>query len=372
MPARIALRATLAAAAVLLSLPPALGKAETRTAPFPPLPNIIWELYLPQEYDACTALYPLYSDLPQSDLGTLHRGEKVYLDGKSLPADTAAKLASWFNSARFGCDPPAERLDTDAVHQAVMVWKCEDNVVDFCLRSPPDKSWKNLTVACSPHRSQWVRDGLPLLPHWIYVPWQGGHNPPRPEQSGFDLRWQSLQGAYRVYAEQAPERLRTLHTQHELRLKFRDLPSTQEEALTHTIDAFRLLGNKAFGQPLEWRRTPEARAKHFGITAVVFTYRRSHPDLPYPLETNLPGIDPCPPPFKQVFVTVDDTYPPVTGWGGDEHTFVIALPSELQRSLLAWRRQMDDWIEEGEHTPNPPPWPRHPPAPDTQATPAQP
>jgi hypothetical protein len=329
-------------------------------APLPCLPKSVSELCIPEECDACAALYPIYSALPDSDLARLHSGEKAYVAPASLNGDAAVKLAAWFNSARFGCDPPAESLDADGVRRSTLVLKCEESVIEFCMQSPREGIWKKLAIACAPERAEWVRDGLPLLPHWAYVSWNGGHRPPQPRQEAFDLRWRSLVGVYRVYAELPSESLRTLHTQCELRLRFADLLRRHQESVVYAVDKSRLLSNLAFGPSLDFRRTPEARAKHFGITEVVFTYRRSHPDLPYPLENNLPGVDPCPPPFKQIFVTVDDSYPAVSGWGGGEHTFVVAVPVELQRSLRAWRREMDVWLAECKGVADAPPYPRHP------------
>ncbi len=357
----------------LVATPLAIGSAQA-AEPFPRLPKVVWELYLPEEHEACGPLYPLYAALPAADLQRLHSGEKVYFSDEDLDDEAAVKLATWFNSARWGCDPPAEYLDEDKIRRSTLLWKCEDNVVEFCLESPQKKIWKKLTVACAPERAEWVRDGLPLFPHWTMTTWAGGPRPPAPQLSQDRIRqhemraaaqgysatrtarnevmflrsyWLPRRSIYRVYAELTPDQLRQLHLQGRLLLAFDDLTPAHREAVTAAVDVKRLYTNRAWQQPLDYRRTPEARARHFDITTAVFDYAGSDPQSPgltgNALGMKLPGVDPCPPPARIVFMSIDASYPPIPGKPPTWHTFLVAMPPELQNSLLEWRTAYDSW-----------------------------
>ena len=138
---------------------------------------------------------------------------------------------------------------------------------------------------------EWVRDGLPLAPHWFHPEgWNGGLIPPEPKISQNEIKqqencfalqgkdptpairavgqylkfdWQIARAVYRVYAQLPPERLREFHRQGQLRLKLSDLPLAQQDSLAEAVDTGRLSGNIGFGYPLEENRPPEAAAPTF-------------------------------------------------------------------------------------------------------------
>lgn len=103
-----------------VATPLALTSAQA-AEPLPRLPETVWELYLPEEYEACGPLYALYAALPAADLQRLHSGEKVHFSGEAMDDEAAVKLATWFNSARWGCDPPAEYLDEDKIRRSTLL-----------------------------------------------------------------------------------------------------------------------------------------------------------------------------------------------------------------------------------------------------------
>ena len=372
------------------------GPVTSYTA-LPRLPQMVWQLYLPEEYQACGVAYGLYARLPEADRARLHAGTKITLDASTLTRDQTRVLSAWFNSARWGCDPPAEKLDSDGVRRSTVVLKCEDSVVEFCPRSPEKGNWKKLTIACAPERAEWVRDGLPLPPHWYYPEgWTGGMKPPEPKPSPDAIRiqencfrsqgrdpgpaiqgqsrflrmnWLVTRAVYRVYAQLPPGKLRELHQQRELRIHFRDLPSEQQDSLAEAVDTARLSSNIGFRMPLDYGRPPDALSRHYGIKEVVFEYRRQHPGLSDP-ELAVPGVDPCPRPFRRVFVNLDTRYPrppkEMPGW--EKAVFRVAMPLQLQRSLLAWQRSDEAWMarwmyyegNQGYVKRGAPPRPRHP------------
>jgi hypothetical protein len=381
--------------AVALAL--AVGRTHAATSPLPRLPKMVWELYLSEEYDGCGVMYGIYTGLPEADLAKLHGGAKVTLDAGVLTRGQTRAIAAWFNSARWGCDPPAEKLDANSVRSATIVLKCEDGVVEFCLQSPQQKIWKKLTIACAPEKAEWVRDGLPLPPHWFYPEgWSGGLTPPEPKPSRDAIRiqenclksqgrdpapaiqgmsrflrmnWLVTRAAYRVYAQLPPAKLRELHQQRALSIHFRDVPSEQQDSLAEAVDTARLSNNIGFRMPLDYGRPPDALSRHYGITEVVFEYRRQHPDISDP-ELAIPGVNPCPRPFRRVFVSLDTRYPrppkEMPGW--NEAVFRVALPVDLQRSLMAWQRNDEAWLadwmyyqeRQGYIKPGAPPRPHHP------------
>ena len=160
--------------------------------------------------------------------------------------------------------------------------------------------------------------------------------------------WLELRGYYCVYAQLPSAKLRELHRSRRLQLRLQDLTSDQQHALAEAIDTTILSGNIGFGQPVDLMRPPDARRKHFGITQVVFEYRRDHPNAGLPAP---PGVNYCPRPFRRVYLTYDRNYPrmpegyPARG----PETVPVAMPPELQRGLLDWRRREDVWSERWEY-----------------------
>ena len=327
------------------------GAAQGR--PLPRLPKLVWELFLPEEYDGCGVMYGIYARLPEAERGRLHAGEKVYVDPSGLSGDAAAKIATWFNSARWGCDPLAEKLDANAVRSATIVLKCEDSVVEFCLRSLEKRIWKKLTIACAPERAEWVRDGLPFLPAWIAVAWSGGAKPPEPP-AAYVTKWQWMQWLYGCYAELPAPVLRDLHQKGTLRVSIRDISKGARSALASVIDSYRRGRNEQEGKPLNYGRPADARRRVFGIEEIVLRYSRSHPDCVYNFPFGNNAYE-CPRSSKQIYVTANPSYPlPPQDWfiGRDETgryaqslTFLVAMEAPLQRKVVRWRSECDAWVE---------------------------
>jgi len=395
-------RGTPVAAVILLAIAlaapqPATGEqVEGAHECLPSLPAAVVEFYLPEERVAGEALYQVYAALPDDDATRLHSGDELCLDGASLSETTATKLAAWFSSVRWGCDPPAESLDVEGVRESTLLWKCDDNVVEFCIQSPREGIWKKLTIACAPDRAEWVRDGLPLFPHWFHPEgWDGGPEPPFPRPSEASIKvqemacrssgidpahgiagmrrflveqWELLRAVYPLYAELPRDGLRELHAQGELHIPFEGLSPQQQRSLVSGIDNVRLALNRGFGVGLDHGRPRDARARQFGIKEIVFQCKRSSENELYPV--HLSGVDPCPPPFRRVFVYIETPYPHLTQGGGwDSHTFHVAMPPALQRSMIKWQREYDEWqatwhVYDGSRAhikPGAPPPPRHPP-----------
>ncbi len=343
----------------------------------PRLPKMVWELYLQEEYDACSLAYGIYARLPAADRTRLHAGTKIPLDAGALTRDQTRVLAAWFNSARWGCDPPAEKLDADGVRRSTLVFKCEDSVVEFCLQSPGTGIWRKLTIACAPERAEWVRDGLPLLPHWAFGSWSGGHKPPRPGKGerGLLLIWLTRRPFYAVYAQLDATRLRRLHQEGEITVPLAEMSPLHRRAIAEAVDHWRLRQNE-FGGVLPGSGRPAgAVEKCYGIRELLFRY---HPSVPKAdaaaaaLGTNRPGVNPCPRPFKNVWVTIDPSIPgPQPGaplWWSHK-SILIAVPVPLQRSLLEWRRANTEWVNQWTYVDDTrtvhtrdgaPPPPRHP------------
>jgi len=368
---RIRRRLLLSALVVASAL--ALRPLAAAAQPLPRLPQTVWELYLPEEYNGCGVMYGLYARLPEADRAKLHAGTKIPLDASTLTRDQAGVLAAWFNSARWGCDPPAENLDANAVGGSTIVLKCEDNVVEFCLQSPEQGIWKKLTIACAPERAEWVRDGLPLLPHWALVSWSGGHKPPRPVKGDLSS-WLTRRPFYAVYVELDVTRLRQLHREGQLTVPLAEINPLHRRAIAEAVDQWRLRQNENGGWSPEKGRPADAVGKCYGIRQLLFRYHSSIPGVDAAaaaVAANPPGMNPCPRPFKTVWVTIDPSIPgPQEGapvWWSHQ-SILIAAPAALQRSLLEWRRANDEWLKQwtynkGQSTffrDGAPPRPRHP------------
>jgi hypothetical protein len=344
---------------------------------------MVWELYLPQEYDGCGVMYGLYARLPEADRDRLHAGTKVPLDAGMLTRDQTRAVAAWFNSARWGCDPPPERLEAHAVRNATIVLKCEDSVVEFCLQSPDKGIWRKLTIAGAPERAEWVRDGLPLLPAWwhaaSYTDWEGGTHPPVPPPDDSHYSYNRLRDLYSAYANLPADVLRELHQGTGLSLvslPLAKLPPGDQDAIASACDRETAMHNSIAGWPAETLRTPEMRRRHFGITTVDFICRTD-------LDSGDPHIVSIPRPHRVVFleahfspwaVAERSKYWREFGESGVAYAKAnlgaqIAMPAAVQRHLCAWRKKYREWSDEwtydidGSHPrkpsapPPPNPWP---------------
>jgi len=251
MARRRRMRRSLLLSALVVASALVLRPLAAAAQPLPRLPKMVWELYLPEEYQACGVAYGIYARLPEADRAKLHAGTKVPLDAGTLTPDQTRVVTAWFNSARWGCDPPAENLDANAVGGSTIVLKCEDNVVEFCLRSPEKGIWKKLTIGCAPGRAEWVRDGVPLLPHWALVSWSGGHKPPRPGRGdhGDLLTWLTRRPFYAVYVELDVTRLRHLHHEGQITVPLGEISPLHRRAIAEAVDHWRLLQNEFGGWP---------------------------------------------------------------------------------------------------------------------------
>jgi hypothetical protein len=344
-------------------------------APLPRVPKSVLELYLPEEQDACGALYRLYSALPAADLARLHAGRKLSIDGKSFDRAAATKVAAWFNSARWGREPPAERLGAGSVAQSALLWRCEGNVVDFCLQDRRRRVWRTLGVACAPDKVAWVRDGLPLLPSWVLNGWEGGTRPPQPRPTAGEAgAWRVLSMLYRVYAQLSPSSLRVLHRQHELSIRFQALRKQDQLALVDAYDERVLNTNEGVarmrpGWPLDYARSPDLRRRHFGITEVFLTYGRSHPQCRCASPQGIGALDTFPRRYRVVFLQLNPQHP--SSWDSKsnlvvtETAFLVAMPADLQHEVLAWRREFQAWmarykLPDGRNRPGAPPCPLSP------------
>ena len=388
---RIRRRLLLSALVVASAL--ALRPLAAAAQPLPRLPQTVWELYLPEEYNGCGVMYGLYARLPEADRAKLHAGTKIPLDSSKLTRDQAGVVAAWFNSARWGCDSPAEKLDANAVRSATIVFRCEEDVVEFCLQSPNQgiwkklkrAIWKKLTIACAPARAEWVRDGVPLFPSWFSEAWQGGAHPPEPERDPIHHdttwhKWRQLRFAYRAYAELPANRLRQLHQQHELNLRFEELPLAHQRGLANAWDEGLRLGCEVFGPPdVRHVRPPEAVKIRYGITEVRFSYARGHPHCSVPLPQGGTGLESFPRPYRVIYLQFnplyyesagpdDPTFPRLADMKHWTQVYVIAWPPEVQRKVLAWKVRTREWsakwlVTTGQRQytrPGAPPYPRSP------------
>jgi hypothetical protein len=344
----------------------------------------VWELYLPEEYDACGVAYGLYAKLSEADRAKLNAGARITLDTSVLTRDQTQILAAWFNSARWGCDPPAEHLDSAGVAKSALVLTCQDNVVELALRSPQKGIWKKLAIACAPEKAEWVRDGLPLLPSWFEEPWDGGTRPPEPARKPpWDMSFHDyviLRGAYRVYAELPATLLRKLHRSHNLEIAFSDLSPSAQQSLAAAFDEHRFQA-RAFGVPDSYGRPARLREGLYGITSVRFSYAGTCPDLEVPSPQGGTGLERFPRPHRVVYMEYDPLVPtldgrkpatwdnpPVSSFVHGKMTYLIAWPPDIQRRVLAWQLDVRDWLarwqyKEGSRTynkPGAPPFPSDP------------
>ena len=347
---RLLLSALVVASALVLR--PAAAAAQ----PLPRLPKMVWELYLQEECQACGVAYGIYARLPEADRARLHAGTKIPLDASTLTRGQTRVVTAWFNSTRWGCDPPAEQLDADSVRRSTLVFKCEDGVVEFCLQSPEQDLWKKLTIACAPARAEWVRDGLPLLPFWYTTGWEGGTRPPVPPKDNPYFVYRQSRDLHGAYASLPVDVLRRLHQGTDVSRPFAELPAPVRERIVAAWDRETRMHNGIAGWPEETLRTPELRARHFGIVSVDFTYRRAHPDYHYG-ETSLHSV---PRPYRTVFLQLHFSpwmvkeklkYWVEFGENGVGYANLspirrVAVPAEVQCRLCAWTKARHEWREE--------------------------
>jgi hypothetical protein len=334
--------------------------------PLPLIPKMVAELYLPEEQAACRSLYGFYTGLAAEDLTKLEQGGEVAVQMPRLSAGYRERLANWFNRARWGCDAPAERLTPDSVSEATGVLTGKDGVITFSLQSPKQKLWKTLTIACSPDKAQWVRDGLPLVPSWFQVPWQGGPLPPpvevlsrsdpRTESGwGYKFPYMTLRDTYSFYAGLPADSLRKLHSGRAISFKFQDLPLADRQRLADAIDQEVMRTNISWGSPLELGRPPELRKMFFGITTVWLVATSFDAGCLYAWPQGNEGITALPSPYRAVFLHLNPlgskdirpgvtTNPPLASFNqhGDI-AYLIAWPTEIQQSVLRYRKEWFAW-----------------------------
>ncbi len=347
-----------------------VGNATAANTPLPAVPKIVSELYLPQEQGAAGAAYRIYSGLPAAEIDKLFAGGRVAIDAPKLSPQMRGIYAAWHNSARWGCDPPAEEMNADSIAQSQLVLAGKGGIVDLCLQSPQKKIWKRLTIACSSEKAQWVRAGLPLVPSWFMVPWKGGPMPPPSEyvwqynaQSAYfrvgkyyrESQYRTLRGAYGVYAGLPSDSLRKLHREHELTIKFQDLPPADRQRLAEAFDQEVLRTNKQWGTPLDLGRPPQLRKLLYGITKVRLVYAYSDPSCKYAWPQGGDGFQSFPRPYRVVFLHIDPLVtedhrpgvaknPPLSHFNRFyETTYLIAWPTEIQQRVMSWIRALDDY-----------------------------
>ncbi len=358
--------------------------SQAADALLPRVPKMVSELYLPEEQQAAGAAYRIYAGLPSDELSKLITGGRVSIDAPRLSPQMRGIYAAWFNSARWGCQPPAEKLDIETVAQSQLVFAGKGGIVDLCLQSPQKKIWKRVTIACSNEKAEWVRDGIPLLPSWLssWQPssWQGGANPPEPEKMPpLDMDWhlwRAHRRIYGIYAQLPSDRLRQLHQAHTLSFRFSDLSSTHQKALADSWDEYECYMWKGFGRPKASQvRPPKAVKIHFGITEVRISYMRSCPQGPIMPHASLQNF---PKPYRVIYLQFNplqylpsspgDPDPQMADMKRVERVFLVAWPAEVQRKVLAWDRKVRDWhakwmVTEGssQHArPGAPPYPKDP------------
>ncbi len=365
--------------------------AQAANAPLPRIPKMVSELYLPEEQQASGALYNLYKGLSPAQLATLDRGGRLVVEAAKLSPQFRATLADWFNSARWGCEPPAEQVTAETMRQAAAVFVSKDQVVDFSLQSPQKKIWKRLTVACSPEKAEWVRDGLPLLPSWFLEVWNGGVRPPETREGSVLQAWNELRAGYSVYAQLSPPRLRMIHQGRRVRIHFSELPRKYQQSLADAFDERIRISNQAWGNPLDYGRPVELHRRLFGITEVSFIFARSHPQNTVAWPQGVSGLQSFPRPHRVVFVEFNplgvDTggrrpavfiNPPLSKMKHYTTVYLVAMPPEVQQKVLAWRRRQREWragwqYQEGGQTytrPDAPPYPSDPWGATTPVSPA--
>ena len=129
-----------------------LGVRAAWAAPLPRVPKMVTELYLPEEQEASRSGYAIYADLGEELRAKLHQGTTYPIASAQFSAFTRTKLAAWFNSARWGCAPPAEKLEAADLARSSMALSCTDGVVELNLLSPQKKIRKSLPIACAPEK----------------------------------------------------------------------------------------------------------------------------------------------------------------------------------------------------------------------------
>ena len=98
------------------------------------VPKTVTELYLPEEQQAGAVGYGLYARLSEGERGSLVTKGAVAVESGALSPGQARILAAWFNSARWGCDPPREKLEAEGVRGATLTLSFQDNVVELSLQ----------------------------------------------------------------------------------------------------------------------------------------------------------------------------------------------------------------------------------------------
>jgi len=309
----------------------------------------------------------IYARLPQGDRARLHGGTKIPLDAGTLTRGQTQVLAAWFNSARWGCDSPAEKLEANAVGGSTIVLKCEDNVVEFCLQSPEQGIWKKLTIACAPERAEWVRDGLPLLPTSLGSgDWGGGTLPPEPPLPRMPGHWgyYAVRDLYGAYASLPADVLREVCQGKEVTLSLAELSPAVRDGIVACYDKSQLADSRGNRWPEEFFRTPEVRKRYFGIDTVTLSYRRGHLNNGNGRPLGVQCLASFPRPYRVVYmelhlapwavaerVRIFTTYNnKLTEYAKYPTVYLVALPAEVQRRLCAFvgesKEWHDRWLEE--------------------------
>jgi len=267
------------------------------------------------------------------------------------------------------------------VRGSTIVLKCEDGAVEFCLQSPEQGIWRKLTIAGAPERAEWVRDGLPLLPPWTSVSWEGGTLPPEPPPPWKASYWHYdfVRDLYSAYANLPADVLRRLHQGTDVSLPLAKLPGPVRDAIASGFDRETAMHNRVAGWPEETLRTPEMRRRHFGIATVTFTYRRAHPDYHY----GEPRMHSVPRPHRTVFLQLHFSPWAVkeklkywmefgaggVGYAKSSPIYRVAMPAAVQHRLCAYSKERHEWLvkwhdeRDGSYIPKPgapptpEPWP---------------
>jgi len=357
-------------AIALVCLLLAMGRAHAATPPLPRVPTMVTELYLPAEQAACRSGYAIYASLGDELRAKLHNGTKYPIASAKLSEAKRSDFAAWFNSARWGCEPPAEKLDAAAVAKSALLLAHEDGIVELALCSPGKGIWKKLTIACTPEKAEWVRDGLPLPPAWFEEPWGGGTRPPAPARTPpFDLAyhdWVMVRNQYCVYAGLPADSLRKLHRSYVLEVRFADLPPVTQRALAESCHEMRFIAHSwgvlddSFAHP-EW-----LQKRLYGITRVKLFYaRRAGTGTQLPFDGHGPGLATFPRPYRVVSIAYDGLKIPDGWWKAHGGSFdspppsewvrtplpgegpggLIAWPPEMQRKALARRHEYQEWYD---------------------------
>jgi len=352
----------LATGGFVVAMQTSLGSTK-ESKPLPAVPKMVSELHLPEEQQAAGAAYRIYSGLPAEELGKLYAGGRSKIDAEKLSPQMRSIYAAWFNSARWGCQPPAEKIDANAVAKSQLVFAGKGGVIDLCLQSPQKRIWKRLTIACSKEKAEWVRDGLPLLPVWLGKAWEGTTHPPAPKfegKYGFEYHdWSIARGWYRIYAGLPAASLRKLHQSNVLEIRFADLPRTTQQSLADTC--YELRYTRRFTGAPDSDGDPEwLRKRLYGITRIKFFYMRRSGGYQIGPETATFLR-----PYRAVSMITDALHPPPEYWSSGKSREdlppskwvrfnlaefkgpgeLIAWPAEMQRKALDWRRRRQVWSD---------------------------